>query len=314
MGREAGRSAVFFFCADLDKDPVAPRVFAAVSRIHPTRKNHLVIDGFDVLEVTHGESSVLLVRTANVLSHRYADYLPHLNAHFADCDVAVHVNWHGGERAPDRIFTVHTVGDIVSGHYCPAKPQLMRALLHGLESERRAAGLSDFSVTSEATHWSGIPNGLSPRLLDDYPVALMDLEIGSSAASWSNESAAAVVARAITRIFDSPDDNVVSLLCAGGTHLEAAFSEAVLTSIGDRAIATSHILSKIWLAQGEYGTPTGMDKLRACARAIVGGVHAVVFHEDVKGDVKAQLEKLAGELRVPLVKRKALRDPNLQLA
>jgi D-tyrosyl-tRNA(Tyr) deacylase len=249
------------------------------------------------------------VRTDEVISHNYARYLAPLNAYFADCTFAAVVNWHEGMNAPDAIFTVHTTGDVVSGIYGAAHPIYTRNMLRALDWQRQSAGLTTFTTMTEGTHWSGVPYGSSPEMITAYPVPLVDIEIGSNEASWSNSTAIEVVARALLDVFDATEDGRLrSLLCLGGVHLETAFSNPVLASSSDYPLAISHILPNQWIVAGEYETLEGLKKLEACLQSIVGGVHAIVYHDNLKGPYKAQARLLARELQIPCFKHQLLRN------
>ena len=64
--------------------------------------------------------------------------------------------WHEGPNVPDGIITVYTTSDVDTGNFGPVQPADMRNLLLALGHNRIKAGLEDFSVTTEATHWSGM--------------------------------------------------------------------------------------------------------------------------------------------------------------
>ena len=50
---------------------------------------------------------------------------------------------------------------------------------------RKENVLEDFSVVTEATHWSGVHEGeVNPDLLLEYPVPMVDIEVGSEMESW----------------------------------------------------------------------------------------------------------------------------------
>jgi D-tyrosyl-tRNA(Tyr) deacylase len=304
--------AVYFFCRDLTKDPVAPRVFAAAVELSSPREAGFAVDGDPVL-VSRGANgeSFFYVRTEVVLSHDFARYLPALRERFDDFDFAGLVNWHGGERAPDGILTVHTTGDVVTGNYGPAHPLYTRNLLLALEANRKRAGLDAFRVTTEATHWSGIPYGGRPELIPEFRAPLVDVEIGSAPGSWADPLAARAVALSLQEVFTGreADGRLRSLLCAGGVHLEAVFASAVLDSTDERPLAVSHILPNNWVVEGGYDQESALDKLEACLRSIDGGVHAIVVHDDLKGRYKATFRSAAERLGVPLLKHRALRAP-----
>src|SRR5581483_6652411 len=102
-GRNAGvtmtshRQAVYFFCCDPARDPVAHRVFDAVLRAYPTEATDLTIDGQPVLRSTDDAGHAFYyVRLEEVLSVDYPRYLPVLEQHLSGFDFAGIINWHEG--------------------------------------------------------------------------------------------------------------------------------------------------------------------------------------------------------------------------
>ncbi|HAK40516.1 MAG TPA: hypothetical protein DCM24_01785, partial [Synergistaceae bacterium] len=153
---ERNKRAVFFFCGETI-DPVAGRVLQASKEIHPLEETGIIIDEEPARKYTDPSgNSLFFVRTQKVVSHDYNRYLPAMNSHFADFDVAGIITWHAGENAPDNILTSHTTGDVDSGNFGPANSHYLRNLLLAMEKNRLKAGLDDFIVTTEATHWSGM--------------------------------------------------------------------------------------------------------------------------------------------------------------
>lgn len=301
------RKAVYFFCQTQHTDPVAGHVFAALTRLFPLQESELRVDGYPVLFVVDDAGNAFhFVRTGEVLSHDYPAYLPLLNDRFASFDLAGVVNWHEGANAPDNIFSVHTTGDVVSGIFGAADPRLTTQLLLHIETHRQQLGLDDFRTVTEATHWSGIPAGTRAELLAQYPVPLVDIEIGSSMTSWSNPRAAEVLARALLDVFNPDQADRRSLLCIGGIHFEPAFTRAVLEAAQGQRVAVSHILPNHWLVHGEYNTEIGVAKLHACITSIIGTVDALVFHDSLKSAYKAQVLQLAQSLQIPAFKHKGL--------
>lgn len=307
---EQTHKAVYFFCGDLKKDPVAAHVLKAVQAQIPLEESQVIIDNQPVLSWEDDTGNQFqFVQTDEVLSHDYRRYLPMLNEHFGNADVAGLVNWHEGANAPERILCLHTTGDVPSGQFGLAHPRFMRNLMLAMDTAKCEVGLEDYTVTSEATHWSGIPYGGAPEQLCGYAVPLMDIEIGSSPQDWANPLAATVLARSLVRVFSVATTNVRSLLCLGGIHFEPSFVAAVLPTCQDYPMAVSHILPNHWLVAGGYDAPDGLDKLLACAQSIIGGVDAVVFHDNLKGAFKAQARAVAERLQVPAFKHQALRRP-----
>lgn len=293
--------AAYFFCRNRDLDPAAMHVFDVLVKLHAPTETGIAVDGEPVLAIG---DEVLLVRTEDVLSHDYPRYLPVLNEHFADVDVAGVVNWHEGANAPDRVLTVHSTGDVPAGVWGPTDPRLWRNLLRALEGERAKAGL-DFAVVTEATHWSGVPYGGSVGLIPQYPVPTYDIEIGSSPEAWADPVAHEVVARALTQVFDDGDTPPTPVLCAGGVHVETAWSTPVL----EGPYAVAHHLPNQWLVSGDYDQNSADAKLDACIASIKGGVQVIAVHDKLKATYKEPFRRLAERLGVGVVKHQALRRP-----
>ncbi len=305
------RRAVLFLCADPDRDPVAGHVFEASRGLFPLAETGREVDGFPVLAWSDAAGrEFVYVRTGDVLSHDYPRYLPVLAGQLADFDVGLLVNWHEGANAPDAIFMAHTTGDVVSGEYGAADPALTTAMLRAIERTRAEAGLERYRTVSEATHWSGVVHGHAPELLTRYPVPLLDVEIGSGPACWGDPEAARVLALALPRVFDEEPPRGGSVLFVGGVHFEPSIRDAVVGDARRDDVAVSHILAGHWLAAGGYGEPGGAAKLEACARSIAGGVDALVFHDSLKGPVKAAVRAAAERLGVECFNHRRLRGPD----
>lgn len=299
------RTAAYFFCRT-DTDPVASRVFDVLVKLHGPTETDVVVDGEPVLEAgDEAGNRFLLVRTEDVLSHDYPRYLPTLNEHFADVDFAGVVNWHEGANAPDRVLTVHSTGDVPAGRWSPAAPALMRNLMRALDAERRAAGLDDYAVVTEATHWSGVPYGGSVDLIARYGVPTYDIEIGSSPECWTDPAAHEVVARGLTQVFADAGDAPQTVLCAGGVHVETAWSTPVL----EGPYAVAHHLPNQWLVTGKYDEPSADDKLDWCVKSVKGGIDMIAVHDKLKATYKEPFRRLGERFGVPVVKHQALRRP-----
>lgn len=304
------KKAVFFFCAE-SIDFVAPHVFRALTSFYSVIETSLIFDDFPVMRHTDQQGNQFdFVRTQKVLSHDYPRYLPDLNKNFSTYDCAGIITWHAGQNAPDAILTVHSTGDVNSGQFGPVDPAYMRNVLMAMEKIRLAEGLNDFKVTTEATHWSGIvySSGM-PELIGQFPVPMLDIEIGSSPSFWENPAAAKVLASALTRIFDQDDFVVMNLLCAGGVHFEPAFANAVFQPWNQHAFGISHILANQWLITGQYENEEGQAKLEACVKSIRGGIAGIVIHDNLKGIYKDQFRILAAKHGVPVFKHQFLRRP-----
>jgi D-tyrosyl-tRNA(Tyr) deacylase len=180
-----------------------------------------------------------------------------------------------------------------------------------IERNRKELGLNDFRTVTEATHWSGVyHNEGNPALLNEFPVAMMDIEVGSEPESWENKEAARALARSLTKIFADDGKTVHNLLCVGGVHFEPNFAEAVFTQWGqNEAFGVTHIIANQWLVAGEYENETGVERTSACIDAIEGGIEAIVFHDKMKGCYKDLVRALGKKYNIPIYKHQKLRSP-----
>ncbi len=240
----------------------------------------------------------------------YPRFLPEMNRYFSDCDMAGMVTWHEGTHAPDNVLTVHSLGDVDSGYFGKAQPRYMRNLLLAYEKNRQELGLTDYHVVTEATHWSGVHEGHGdPKLLVQFPVPMVDIEVGSSPKSWEDEKACRALARTLTHVFDDDGKTVHNILCVGGVHFEPSFAEAVFTTWGSEAFGVSHIIANQWLVTGKYEDEDGFKRMCDCIHAISGGVEAIFFHDKLKGCYKDLVRRLGRELQIPIYKHQKLRNP-----
>lgn len=306
------KKAVYFFCNNANIDPVAGRVFNLLPEIYNLHETDIIVDDNPVLEYLDKEGNrFYFVRTRKVICHDYNNYLPIINNCFSDCDMAGLITWHGGHNAPDKILPVHTTGDVETGNFGPANPGCMHNLLLCLEKNRIEAQLTDFTVTTEATHWSGvIYGGGTPDMIPQFPVPIVDIEIGSTSEAWSNNTAAKVLAQSLGGIFAVNDRKLINLLCVGGIHFEPSFANAVFETWESNAFGISHILANQWLVSGQYEMEDGQVKLEACINSIQGDIAGIVFHDNLKGAYKEQLRILARKLNIPTFKHKLLRRPS----
>lgn len=301
------KKAVYFFCTDYEKDEVAPRVLDYLKNNYPLVLIKHKFDNRNIYEYVDENNNLFsYVETDKVLSYDYDKYIPLLNKLFADYDVAGVVNWHGGEKAPDKILTVHSTGDVVGGIYAPSNPLYLRNLLVSMENNRVKNNLDDFKVMTEGTHWTGTIRGGNINLIDKYEVPLFDIEIGSSLDSWSNETAVKTLATSLQDVF-SHDDDIKVLLCTGGMHFEETFSNIILDK--NYKISVGHVLPNQWLVQGEYDKDEKYDLLKKCTDSIIGNIDGIVIHDNLKSGYKNQIKKLADELGIPTFKHKKLRNP-----
>jgi D-tyrosyl-tRNA(Tyr) deacylase len=304
------KKAVFFFCVEAIEH-VAGNVLNASREIFELTETDIEVDGNRVTRYTDREgSSFYYVPTRRVVSHDYKHYLPVMNEHFSVFDLAGIITWHEGENAPDRVLTVHTTGDVDSGSFGPADPGYMRNLLLALERKRAEAGMNDFRVTTEATHWSGmVYGGGSPQMIPEFNVPLLDIEIGSAPESWADGKAVRVLAESLPCVFESDGRRVRNLLCAGGVHFEPSFAAAAFQEWDNCAFGVSHILANQWLVSGHYEDESGPERLEACVKSIAGGIDGIAFHDNLKGVYKDRFRRLGEKYGIPVVKHQALRRP-----
>jgi len=240
----------------------------------------------------------------------YTRYLPEMNQYFGNADISGMVTWHEGANAPDNILTVHSLGDVNSGVFGAAKPRYMRNLLLAMNRNKQELGLDDYHVVTEATHWSGVYEGQgNPQLLTKYPVAMMDIEVGSNEENWNDLTACRALARSLTQIFVDDGKQVHNLLCVGGVHFEHSFAEAAFSEWDNEALGVTHILANQWLVSGLYEDDNGFKHACTCIDAIEGGIEAIVFHDKLKGCYKDLVRKLGEKYQVPIYKHQKLRNP-----
>ena len=268
-------------------------------------------DGQEVIKYSDGENDFYFAPTDIAVCVDYPRYLPFMNKYFADCDISAMVTWHEGSNAPDNVLTVHSLGDVDSGCYGGAKPRLMRNLMMAYERNRVDLGLDEYSVVTEATHWSGVHNGQGDAsLLLQFPVPMLDIEVGSSEICWSNKDACRALARSLVHIFDDDGAKVHNILCVGGVHFEPNFAQAVFTQWGENeTFGVSHIIANQWLVSGKYENEDGFERACRCVDAIEGGIEAIFFHDKMKGCYKDLVRKLGAHYNVPIFKHQKLRTP-----
>ena len=250
------------------------------------------------------------VGTEIALCLDYPRYLPDMNRYFADADMSGMVTWHEGPNAPDNVLTVHSLGDMASGCFGKAKPRLMRNLIRAFDENRIALGLSQYSVVTEATHWSGVHNGEGDAsLLLKFPVPMVDIEVGSAPDSWNDRTACRALARTLIHVFDDDGATVHNILCVGGVHFEPNFAEAAHRMWGSEAFGVTHILANQWLVSGGYEEERGFSRACGAIDAIEGGVEAIFFHDKMKGCYKDLVRRLGTEYHIPIYKHQKLRNP-----
>ncbi len=301
------KRAVYFFCIDEAADPAGANILKAVEKMYPLADSGLVFEGHPVRQYTDAAGNVyLFAETDVVLSHDWPKQLPAVNELFSDCSFAGVVNWHAGAKAPEKILTVHSIGDVPSGWFCPSDPGLYRNMLRALHNAIGKYDLEGWTACTEATHWSGMLYDNDPATLAACPVPQYDIEIGSSPVSWTDPEAAKAVADALVHVFDEDTRPKVVLAC-GGVHFESAFSVCGLQD--EYPVMCTHILPNQWMVSGQYTGEEGLAKMKAAAAAIPGGIDAISFHDNLAAPYKDVCRKLAAELHIPIFKHRTLRDP-----
>ncbi|NJJ34372.1 hypothetical protein GSQ51_11405 [Clostridioides difficile] len=301
------KKAVFFFCNDLKKDPVANSVIKCCEEMMDLKQSDIVIDESFVLEFTDKDNNLFqFVKTKDVISHNYKYYLPILNKYFKDYNFAGVVNWHEGENAPEQILTAHTIGDVPTGEFGNSNPRYFKNIINAIEDIKNETSLDEFTTLTEATHWSGTTYGEESKLITEYSVPMLDIEIGSSSDSFNNKVAIQVLAKALVRVFDN-DEPLKTLLCVGGVHFEKSFADIIKNK--EYNISIGHVLPNQWIVSGMYDDEFGFEKLEKCVNSIEGGIDGIVFHDKLKGTYKEQCRKLGEKLNVPVFKHKILKNP-----
>jgi D-tyrosyl-tRNA(Tyr) deacylase len=307
-----GRKAVYYICDDKNWGHVSFLVWDILKEEGYLNPAGFTFDGREVMKYVDEKNNEYYFAPSDIAICRdYPRFLPDMNKHFSDFDMSGMVTWHEGTNAPEKVITIHTIGDVSSGCYGPANPLYNHNLMLSMEKIRKDLGLEDFKVVTEATHWSGVYDGTGdPELLLRYNVPMVDIEVGSEEESWSNKKACSVLAHSLLHVFDD-DIKLHNLLCVGGVHFDPNFAEAVHTSWNDgkEYFGISHIVANQWLVSGEYENEQGIKKLSACIESIIGGIDGIVFHDKLKGCYKDLVRKLGEKYNVPIIKHQLLRTP-----
>lgn len=307
-----GKKAVYYLCNSKDRPgTVSGMVWDILDNKGMFTPTEISFDGKTVMIHRDDQNNeYYFVPTEVPVCWNYEKYLPEMNSYFSDCDIAGMVTWHEGASAPPRVLSVHTVGDVNAGIYGPANPKCMRNLLLALERNRISLNLDEFQTVTEATHWSGTAvRGSDPQLILEYPVPMMDIEVGSEEESWSDPNACKALANALTEVFQDDGRNIHSLLCVGGVHFDTNFAQAVLVEWGDEAFAVSHIIANQWLVSGMYEDEQGMGFATHAVEAIQGGIDGIAFHDKMKGCYKDLVRSLGERYKVPIIRHQRLRKP-----
>ncbi|MDF9867707.1 D-tyrosyl-tRNA(Tyr) deacylase [Bacilli bacterium PM5-3] len=296
--------ALYIICANSSIDLVGYNVFEYLKENYQIEKLDYNTDLCEMYITKDDDHEYYLMITDDHVMHNTEKYLDFLNNNFSDVEAAIHVNYHEGTTAPDPILSVHHVGDILSGTYLPYNPKYATNLLVNMERLRKDNGLDTFTCESETTHFSGVVTNIDPKLLLEYPVNNIDLEIGSLAESFNNKIAIKTITETMFEVFNDTNDNRLNVLYLGGAHFEATYTNAILDS--KYPIYLSHQLCGLWLMQTDYEN-TAYDTLKDLIEKSTIKYDAIVFHEKVK-KLKPILNKLGEDLDIKVFKYNALKN------
>lgn len=300
------KKAVYFFCTDSNKDQVAPLVFEQTMNLPELSETDIIVDDYPVYKYIKDGNTIFYVRTSLLICEAYERYIPIINEYFSDCDIAVMVNWHGGNNAPDKILAIHTVGDIATAAFSKSNPVPATNLARALEKHRKLLGLEAFKVTTEATHWSGVVYGNDPTLIDKCKVPFLDMEIGSTADSYNNSVAIEIISSSLLDVFIE-EVKYPTALYIGGMHFEDTITNAVLHP--SHPVSLTHILSSRWIEIDMYTGEKGVSNLIKCINSIEGGIDCIAIHEKLAREQKDVVNLVSEKLEIPVIKRKALKTP-----
>lgn len=303
--------AVYFMCLDRNWGYIATDVWDILSDEGYFQEDAgFTFCGQPVMKYSDGNNQFYFAGTDKALYLDYPRYLPEMNRYFSDFDMSGMITWHEGANAPDHVLTVHSLGDMASGCYGKARPRYMRNLIRAYDRNRLELGLDNYHVVTEATHWSGCYDGHGdPNLLIQFPVPMVDIEVGSDPSCWTDRTAARALARTLTHAFDDDGAIVHNILCMGGIHFDPNFAEAALHTWGNEAYGVTHILANQWLVSGAYEDESGFTRACAAVDSIEGGIEAIFFHDKLKGCYKDLVRKLGAHYNVPIYKHQKLREP-----
>lgn len=302
--------ALYFFCRDSSRDPVAGSVFDAVGRRFPLRDIPLASGETAKQHEDSLGNRVLLVPTDAVFPHRLDTYLERYGPLLTDSDVAAVVNWHQGASAPERIFCVHSNGDVASGVFPIADAKLTTALLRSLEHHRRIASpaLQAWRTLPEATHTSATMHGVPAERLLHCPCPLLDVEIGSVTGDWHCGAAHDAMAAALLDIHRFAREDDVPVLFVGGIHFEPSVQLATLGhSFDEPTFAVAHVLPNQWISNGKYDDDVGVERLIAAVNSIRHPLRALAMHDGLSGTLKGTVRRAAERLGLPLLNHRRLR-------
>jgi D-tyrosyl-tRNA(Tyr) deacylase len=290
---------LFLFCSDTTFDPVAPSIFKKALQLYQSsEKEHAWHASFQ------GHELIFLESTA-FPSMIYPSIAPQLNTQFPDVDFIGLINWHEGGNAPNKIFCVHSTADVPSGTFAPSSGKILSAIIKAIESEREGFNLSDFKPLYEASHWSGIVYGRPFHELTMIKAPVFDIEIGSSAEDWQNETAQDILVHALGKIPEWLQPDRPQALYLGGTHFEPSTTQIVMEGVD-----IAHQMPNHWLQSGEYNNPGSEAKIIACAQSCLQPVDFLIYNAGLKSAYKDNIRKAADYLGIPTISHKQMRIPN----
>lgn len=115
--------AVWWFSVGEGVHHVSRAVYARVEALFFPEPEGWTVDGYPVTRCRDRWGNThRFLRTRTLVSYAFAEYLPLLRERFAEADLTGEVTWHAGDRAPDRVLTVHSIGDVPSGGLLPLRP------------------------------------------------------------------------------------------------------------------------------------------------------------------------------------------------
>ena len=305
--------AVYYICNNKNWGHVSSKVWEILNKEGFFKEQtDITFDNMPVYKYIDDRANEFFFVPTNIaLCLDYEKYLPDMNQYFGDFDMSAMVTWHEGPNSPQKVLTVHSLGDMNSGIYGPINTKYMHNLLRGYQLEKDRLGMEDFTVVTEATHWSGAHSeNADASLLIQYNVPMVDIEVGSEPESWEDENACMALAHALLHVFDEDGKTIHNILCVGGVHFETNYAEAVFADWGNNeCFGISHILANQWLVSGEYENDEGFERACRCVNAIQGGIEAIAFHDKLKGCYKDLVRRLGEYYNVPILKHQKLRKP-----
>ena len=304
------KKVVYFICNNKEFNGHVSNIVLDMLKEKNLDKSGIIFDGHEVLMYTDDRgNSYYFAETDEPICYAYERLLDDMNKYFGDFDMSGMVTWHEGASAPPNVLTVHSLGDVNTGVYGPTNVRCMYNLLYGYERNRIKYGLEDYTVVTEATHWSGSYGGKTdPKLLLDFPVPMVDIEVGSDESSWSNKKACLALYDTLFEVFNDDDLKIHNILCVGGMHFDPDFAKAVFTVWDNNTFGVTHIIANQWLVTGDYTGDRGIELMDNAIKAI-GDIEAIVYHDNTKGCYKDVIRALGTKYNIPVFKHQKLRKP-----